>query len=69
MGKNFSKLKKDLRGLKLATVCEEARLVDLALYLGSQYLCLTCLTLVYDFLSSDCNLKKDLKCSGSRSSK
>lgn len=25
MGKNFSKLKKDLRGLKLATVCEEAR--------------------------------------------
>ena len=28
MGKNFSKLKKDLRGLKLATVCEEARLVQ-----------------------------------------
>jgi len=25
MGKNFSKLKEDLRGLKLATVCEEAR--------------------------------------------
>merc|ERR1711973_682114 len=25
MGKNFSKLKDDLRGLKLATVCEEAR--------------------------------------------
>jgi len=25
MGKNFSQLKKDLRGLKLATVCEEAR--------------------------------------------
>jgi len=25
VGKNFSKLKKDLRGLKLATVCEEAR--------------------------------------------
>jgi hypothetical protein len=25
MGKNYSKLKKDLRGLKLATVCEEAR--------------------------------------------
>jgi lipoate synthase len=25
MGKNFSKLKRDLRGLKLATVCEEAR--------------------------------------------
>ena len=25
MGKNFSKLKGDLRGLKLATVCEEAR--------------------------------------------
>jgi len=25
MGQNFSKLKKDLRGLKLATVCEEAR--------------------------------------------
>ena len=27
MGKNFSKLKGDLRGLKLATVCEEARSV------------------------------------------
>ena len=27
IGKNFSKLKGDLRGLKLATVCEEARLV------------------------------------------
>ena len=25
MGKNFSQLKKDLRGLKLSTVCEEAR--------------------------------------------
>jgi lipoic acid synthetase len=25
VGKNFSKLKEDLRGLKLATVCEEAR--------------------------------------------
>ena len=25
MGKNYAKLKKDLRGLKLATVCEEAR--------------------------------------------
>ena len=25
VGKNFSKLKDDLRGLKLATVCEEAR--------------------------------------------
>ena len=25
MGKNYSKLKEDLRGLKLATVCEEAR--------------------------------------------
>ena len=25
MGKNFAKLKRDLRGLKLATVCEEAR--------------------------------------------
>merc|ERR1711874_175547 len=25
MGKNFSKLRNDLRGLKLATVCEEAR--------------------------------------------
>ena len=25
MGKNFAKLKEDLRGLKLATVCEEAR--------------------------------------------
>ena len=29
MGKNFSKLKGDLRGLKLATVCEEARLVPI----------------------------------------
>ena len=27
MGKNFSQLKSDLRGLKLATVCEEARWV------------------------------------------
>ena len=27
MGKNFSKLKNDLRGLNLATVCEEARSV------------------------------------------
>ena len=25
MGKNFSQLKEDLRGLKLSTVCEEAR--------------------------------------------
>ena len=25
VGKNFAKLKEDLRGLKLATVCEEAR--------------------------------------------
>lgn len=25
VGKNFSKLKEDLRGLNLATVCEEAR--------------------------------------------
>ena len=25
MGKNFSQLKSDLRGLKLSTVCEEAR--------------------------------------------
>ena len=25
VGKNFAKLKDDLRGLKLATVCEEAR--------------------------------------------
>ena len=25
MGKNYSKLKEDVRGLKLATVCEEAR--------------------------------------------
>ena len=25
MSKNFSQLKKDLRGLKLSTVCEEAR--------------------------------------------
>ena len=25
VGKNFSRLKEDLRGLKLATVCEEAR--------------------------------------------
>jgi hypothetical protein len=29
MGKNYSKLKKDLRGLKLATVCEEARYATL----------------------------------------
>jgi hypothetical protein len=29
MGKNYSKLKKDLRGLKLATVCEEARFAAL----------------------------------------
>jgi len=31
MGKNYSKLKKDLRGLKLATVCEEARYATLRL--------------------------------------
>ena len=35
MGKNFSKLKGDLRGLKLATVCEEARLVPILNFLST----------------------------------
>ena len=38
MGKNFSKLKGDLRGLKLATVCEEARLVPILNF----FILLTC---------------------------
>ena len=45
MGKNFSKLKGDLRGLKLATVCEEARL-DPILNLLILFPCSGVLTLV-----------------------